>query len=53
MKWKDEDLPASHGLESAVLAFWRRQPDVTDGHIAASELQNGQSSGNFNKPSNA
>ncbi len=30
MKWKDEDLPALHELESAVLVFWRRQPELTN-----------------------
>jgi len=30
MKWNDEDLPALHELESTVVAFWARQPDMTD-----------------------
>jgi hypothetical protein len=30
MHCKDEDLPALHELESAVIAVWIRQPDMSD-----------------------
>jgi hypothetical protein len=55
MKWKDEDLPALQELESAVLGFWRRQPELTNyaamrAYEAAHQLYRDRARGHEPKP---
>ena len=58
MQWKDEELPALQEMESALVALWRKHPDMTDytagrAYEGAFQIYRALSRGHQPKPSTA